>query len=71
MHPTWRPPIIEIMSRQQRPFGQYRCAVAKLPSVLEWEPEAAGAPAVPIATSANTAAIMNFFMVTSITHEES
>jgi hypothetical protein len=58
------------MSRQQRPFGQYRCAVAKLPSVWGWEPEVTGAPSVAIATRANTAAIMNFFMVASITHEE-
>jgi hypothetical protein len=58
------------MSRQQRPFGQYRCAVTKLPSVWKLEPEVTGARAVPITTTARTAVIKNFFMVASITHEE-
>jgi hypothetical protein len=58
------------MSRQQRPFGQYRCAVTKLPSVRELGPEANGAPAAAATTTANIAAMMNLFMSASITHHE-
>jgi hypothetical protein len=54
---------------QQRPIGQCRCAVAKLLSVC-LESETTDARPAPIATRANTAAGMNFFMVASVTHEE-
>ena len=59
---------LQKMSRQQRPLGQYRCAVTKLPSVWELGPDVTGALAV--ATTANVAAMMNFLMSASVAHHE-